>query len=963
MLLRMFVLFILASAAFPAAAQTPNAILGEAPVAHRPIGPSGKRLPAREAGPERYAGGWIDTANRSAVRDAYLNEFVPVLSTPPGWTGNAALCDAGDTTAAFKNAVLANLNWFRRMAGVPPLTGLNSVYNAKDQKAALMFSVNKNLSHTPPSTWTCYSADGAEAAGNSNICLSSYNPNDPGCVALFIDDPGANNFAAGHRRWILYPQTQQMGTGDVPAHLTFWRGNALWVFDGNTWGPRPATRQPYVAWPPPGYVPKQTIYERWSFSYPAADFGAAVITMTRGGSQISTSKETVATGYGENTVVWKVPSAFLTEVAGLTSDLPVEVTVSNVVINGSAQAFQYTVTIIDPSQEGASAVSVTVNTSPPGLNVTVDGVTAQAPRTFQWVPGSSHTLDAPSPQGSSVTRYNWASWSQGGNRFQTITTPGAAVSYTANFQTEHRLTTSVNPAAGGSLTVTPVSADGFYNAGTEVSVAAQANAGYQFSGFSGDLTGVASPQALTMHAPRSVTANFSSAAVAITVTSQPAGLNVLVDGAAVLTPATFQWIPASTHTLEAPSAQPGTSGTRYAYQSWSNQGARVQTIVTPQSATSYVAAYQTQYLLTRAAVPANGGTLAANPPSADGYYAAGAQVQLTASAAAGFQFSGFQGALTGTANPQNLLLQGPAAVTANFSSAAAVITTIASQPAGITVLVDGANFTTPAAFSWTPASTHTIEVPVSVTNGGTRHVFANWSQGGARAQTLTAPSTTTQYVAFYDVHYLLTAQVNPPGAGSVLLTPAVPDGFYPANTSVLVSASPGAGFMFSGFTGALAGPSNPQSLTMTAPQSVTAHFAGSSQPPVPIGGQPLRFVAVTPCRVADTRYGEGKSGALGPPALAPRETRTMPISAGSCGIPTSAAAYSLNVTVVPAGALGYLTIWPAGVAQPLASTLNSFDGRVVANAAIVPAGAHGAVSVFVTDRTDVIVDINGYFVP
>ena len=45
------------------------------------------------------------------------------------------------------------------------------------------------------------------------------------------------------------------------------------------------------------------------------------------------------------------------------------------------------------------------------------------------------------------------------------------------------------------------------------------------------------------------------------------------------------------------------------------------------------------------------------------------------------------------------------------------------------------------------------------------------------------------------------------------------------------------------------------------------------------------------------------------------------------------------------------------------STLNSPDGRVKANAAIVPAGTNGAVSVYATDTTDVVLDIDGYFVP
>ena len=61
--------------------------------------------------------------------------------------------------------------------------------------------------------------------------------------------------------------------------------------------------------------------------------------------------------------------------------------------------------------------------------------------------------------------------------------------------------------------------------------------------------------------------------------------------------------------------------------------------------------------------------------------------------------------------------------------------------------------------------------------------------------------------------------------------------------------------------------------------------------------------------------------------------------------------------------LQYLTAWPTGSAQPNVSTLNSWDGAVVANAAIVPAGTGGAISVFVASRTHVILDINGYFAP
>jgi glyceraldehyde-3-phosphate dehydrogenase/erythrose-4-phosphate dehydrogenase len=67
------------------------------------------------------------------------------------------------------------------------------------------------------------------------------------------------------------------------------------------------------------------------------------------------------------------------------------------------------------------------------------------------------------------------------------------------------------------------------------------------------------------------------------------------------------------------------------------------------------------------------------------------------------------------------------------------------------------------------------------------------------------------------------------------------------------------------------------------------------------------------------------------------------------------------MTVVPSGYLGYLTLWPTGDAQPVVSTLNALEGQLVANAALVPAGTGGAVNVFVTNATHVVIDTNGYF--
>jgi sugar lactone lactonase YvrE len=119
----------------------------------------------------------------------------------------------------------------------------------------------------------------------------------------------------------------------------------------------------------------------------------------------------------------------------------------------------------------------------------------------------------------------------------------------------------------------------------------------------------------------------------------------------------------------------------------------------------------------------------------------------------------------------------------------------------------------------------------------------------------------------------------------------------------------------------------------------------------------MRFIPVTPCRIADTR---NAIGPFGGPMLTAGSARNFVIPNSSCNIPTTALAYSLNVAVVPAGP-GYITIWPSGQSQPLVSTLNS-DGRVKAAAAIAAAGAGGAISVYSSNNTAVILDITGYFV-
>jgi hypothetical protein len=122
----------------------------------------------------------------------------------------------------------------------------------------------------------------------------------------------------------------------------------------------------------------------------------------------------------------------------------------------------------------------------------------------------------------------------------------------------------------------------------------------------------------------------------------------------------------------------------------------------------------------------------------------------------------------------------------------------------------------------------------------------------------------------------------------------------------------------------------------------------------------LQYVPLaSPCRSVDTRT-------INSPVQGGTTSVFNPATA--CNLPSKgqgqqATVYALNVTVVPHGGLNYLTIWGTGSAQPTASTLNSYDGRVKANYALVASGTAGQVSVFASNTTDVILDVSGYFIP
>jgi hypothetical protein len=134
------------------------------------------------------------------------------------------------------------------------------------------------------------------------------------------------------------------------------------------------------------------------------------------------------------------------------------------------------------------------------------------------------------------------------------------------------------------------------------------------------------------------------------------------------------------------------------------------------------------------------------------------------------------------------------------------------------------------------------------------------------------------------------------------------------------------------------------------------------KPPVAAPPGTLGFYTLAPCRLLDTRSPPGPYGA---PALAPASQRVV-VASGRCGIPDTAKALSLNMTIVGAGQTGYLRLFPGDGSAPVTSNLNFGPGQTRANNAIVTLASSGTGTITLqsgapTQPLQVVIDVNGYF--
>jgi hypothetical protein len=469
-----------------------------------------------------------------------------------------------------------------------------------------------------------------------------------------------------------------------------------------------------------------------------------------------------------------------------------------------------------------NALSIQINSNLAGVPFTVSGSgctpgPAITPATLSWRNGASCSVSFSTGQAvSGGTRMGFQAWSDGGSANpRTFVASSATPSYTMLFSTEHQLLRTVAPAGAGSVS----SADGFYLAGSILQLAATTNPGYQFSGWSGAVSGSSNPAAVTMDAPKTVTANFSLLTTIASTTPVP----VTISGAGCApgtytTPVTLAWNANASCSIAFEAIQ-GSGDTRWVFTQWTDGSTANPRTVTAAAGATYTLQFVMQHKLTRLV------TGQGSVSGADGYYNAGSVLQLNASSTPGYRFTGWSGSIVTSANPMSFTINAPTTMTANFSASPVAVSFSGNIAAQFNVSGTGCptgSYSTPTTVSWTNGTQCLITATTPQGGASTRYVFLKWADGStANPRTITA-SPSAAYTMTFTPEHMLSRTVS--GQGSV----SGSDGFYAAGSSVQLTATPAAGYLFTGWSASATGTANPLTVVVDAPKTITASFVASA---------------------------------------------------------------------------------------------------------------------------------------
>jgi hypothetical protein len=228
------------------------------------------------------------------------------------WNPGPGACDPGEVSDETRNDGVRRINLYRWLTGLDPVTRDTASVEAAQQACAIMMYQNGTINHSPPASWSCYTSEGATAAGSSNLAMGASTPAD--AIDMYIDDWG-NETTMGHRRWILYPPYGSAGIGQASSF------NCLHVF---SWGG--SSTRSWVAFPAPGPYPSQAVLGAWTFSSSGVGSSTTVTVIKEStGTDLGASANLLAGGYGLSTVSFDpgeatVGETYVVTVSGLSGE-------------------------------------------------------------------------------------------------------------------------------------------------------------------------------------------------------------------------------------------------------------------------------------------------------------------------------------------------------------------------------------------------------------------------------------------------------------------------------------------------------------------------------------------------------------------------------------------------------------------------------------------------------------------
>jgi uncharacterized protein (TIGR03437 family) len=156
------------------------------------------------------------------------------------------------------------------------------------------------------------------------------------------------------------------------------------------------------------------------------------------------------------------------------------------------------------------AGAVTIQSSPAGVPIQVDGQACITPCNLTRAIGKTVQISAPaSSTPSDGVRLDFLGWTDNASADRTVTATAQAQTLTASYKLRYQLRASSDPGSGVQWQTHPASPDLFFDADSPVTVSVKTQPGFQFLNWSGDVSGSMPSVSLVMNAPRNVIAELN----------------------------------------------------------------------------------------------------------------------------------------------------------------------------------------------------------------------------------------------------------------------------------------------------------------------------------------------------------------------------------------------------------------------------------------------------------------------